>query len=115
MHNSSIDPAVIDRVTARRGGLRVFDSIDPAKTAHVVIDIQFAPGHLIPERARETLRLVFATNPHELTPDLSYWQPCLSGIIKADPSVGGRGFCFERWKSSRDCAGAIWRGSGWTS
>jgi ureidoacrylate peracid hydrolase len=47
MHTSSINPAVVDRVTARRGGVRVFDTIDPKKTAHVVVDLQngfMAPG-----------------------------------------------------------------------
>ena len=47
MHSSSINPAVIQRVTERRGGLRVFDQLDPARTAHVVVDLQngfMAPG-----------------------------------------------------------------------
>lgn len=47
MHTSSINPDVVARVTERRGGLRVFDSIDPARTAHVVVDLQngfMAPG-----------------------------------------------------------------------
>ena len=47
MHASSINPEVIARVTERRGGLRVFDTIDPTRTAHVVVDLQngfMAPG-----------------------------------------------------------------------
>jgi ureidoacrylate peracid hydrolase len=47
MHESSISPDVMARVTERRGGLRVFDTIDPARTAHVVVDLQngfMAPG-----------------------------------------------------------------------
>jgi len=40
MHQSSIHPDVVARVTERRGGLRVFDSVDPARTAHVVVDLQ---------------------------------------------------------------------------
>ena len=47
MHQSTIHPDVVARVTERRGGLRVFDSIDPARTAHVVVDLQngfMAPG-----------------------------------------------------------------------
>lgn len=47
MHTPSISPDVITRVTERRGGLRVFDTIDPARTAHVVVDLQngfMAPG-----------------------------------------------------------------------
>jgi ureidoacrylate peracid hydrolase len=47
MHNSAIYPSVIERVAQRRGGLRVFDSLDPKRTAHVVVDLQngfMAPG-----------------------------------------------------------------------
>jgi ureidoacrylate peracid hydrolase len=47
MHKPSISPDVVQRVTERRGGLRVFDSLDPKRTAHVVVDLQngfMAPG-----------------------------------------------------------------------
>jgi ureidoacrylate peracid hydrolase len=47
VHNSSIYPSVIERVAQRRGGLRVFDSLSPKQTAHVVVDLQngfMAPG-----------------------------------------------------------------------
>jgi ureidoacrylate peracid hydrolase len=47
MHTVTIQPAVVERATARRGGLGVFTSIDPARTAHVVVDLQngfMAPG-----------------------------------------------------------------------
>ena len=47
MHNSAIYPSVVERVAQRRGGLRVFDRIDPKRTAHVVVDLQngfMAPG-----------------------------------------------------------------------
>jgi ureidoacrylate peracid hydrolase len=47
MHKSSINPAVVQRVTQRRGGLRVFDRVAPERTAHVVVDLQngfMAPG-----------------------------------------------------------------------
>ncbi len=47
MHASLINPDVVQRVTERRGGVRVFDRLDPAKTAHVVVDLQngfMAPG-----------------------------------------------------------------------
>jgi len=35
-----ISQHIIDRVVARRGRLHIFDSIDPAKTAMVVVDMQ---------------------------------------------------------------------------
>ena len=47
MHNSAIDPAVIERIAQRRGGLRVFDRLESKRTAHVVVDLQngfMAPG-----------------------------------------------------------------------
>jgi ureidoacrylate peracid hydrolase len=47
MHKPAINPDVVQRVTERRGGLRVFPSLDPARTAHVVVDLQngfMAPG-----------------------------------------------------------------------
>jgi ureidoacrylate peracid hydrolase len=47
MHKSSIHPAVVSRVIERRGGTRVFDSLNPKRTAHIVVDLQngfMAPG-----------------------------------------------------------------------
>ena len=43
----AIHPDVVRRVTQRRGGQRVFDRAAPARTAHVVVDLQngfMAPG-----------------------------------------------------------------------
>jgi ureidoacrylate peracid hydrolase len=47
MHKVKIPQAAIDRVLARRDTLHVFDEIDPARTAHIVVDLQngfMAPG-----------------------------------------------------------------------
>ena len=47
MHKPTIDPEVVRRVIARRGGLRVFDSINCERTAHIIVDLQngfMAPG-----------------------------------------------------------------------
>lgn len=47
MHNVSIRQEIVDRVIARRGRVHWFDSLDPARTAVVVIDMQntfCAPG-----------------------------------------------------------------------
>ena len=47
MHRPAIHPDVVRRVTERRGGLRIFDSLAPTRTAHVVVDLQngfMAPG-----------------------------------------------------------------------
>jgi ureidoacrylate peracid hydrolase len=40
MHKSAIYPSVIERVTQRRGGKRVFDRLDSRRTAHIVVDLQ---------------------------------------------------------------------------
>src|SRR6185437_10713830 len=40
MHKPEILPAIAERALSRRGGVRVFDSLDPARTAHVVVDLQ---------------------------------------------------------------------------
>jgi ureidoacrylate peracid hydrolase len=41
MHKIQISPELIQRLTAERGGrLHLFDEVDPARTAHVVIDMQ---------------------------------------------------------------------------
>jgi ureidoacrylate peracid hydrolase len=47
MHKIKIPQAAIDRVMARRDSLHVFNDIDPARTAHIVVDLQngfMAPG-----------------------------------------------------------------------
>ena len=47
MHKPVIHPDVVSRAKQRRGGLRVFDTLVPRRTAHVVVDLQngfMAPG-----------------------------------------------------------------------
>ncbi|MFL5256042.1 MAG: isochorismatase family protein [Rhodopila sp.] len=51
MHQISLDPVVVDRVRQRRGQLRVFDCLDPRRTAHVVVDLQ--NGFLVPGAVAE--------------------------------------------------------------
>lgn len=49
MHKPAIYPSVISRVTERRGGLRIFDSLIPGRTAHIIVDLQngfMAPGQV---------------------------------------------------------------------
>ena len=57
MHKTAIYPVVIARSEQRRGSVRVFDSLNSRRTAHIVVDLQngfMAPGAIaeIPE-ARE--------------------------------------------------------------
>ena len=47
MHKPSIHPDVVRRAQERRGQLRVFNTLVPKRTAHVVVDLQngfMAPG-----------------------------------------------------------------------
>ena len=49
MHKPAVSPDVVRRVTERRGGMRVFDSIDCKRTAHIIVDLQngfMAPGQV---------------------------------------------------------------------
>ncbi len=60
MHEISIPQSVIDRVVARRGRAHVWDDLDPARSALVVIDMQngfMLPGvaHSLCETAVETV------------------------------------------------------------
>jgi ureidoacrylate peracid hydrolase len=40
MHKIEISPAVMDRVKALRGRIHMFDRLDPARTAHIIVDLQ---------------------------------------------------------------------------
>ena len=42
MHKVSIPPSIVDRVIERRGRAHIYDDLDPARTALVVIDMQNA-------------------------------------------------------------------------
>ena len=47
MHKISIPAYVDERSMQRRGRVKIFDSIDPARTAHIIVDLQngfMAPG-----------------------------------------------------------------------
>jgi len=47
MHKVDIRPEIIERVMARRGKLHLFESLDPKRSALLVIDMQnafVAPG-----------------------------------------------------------------------
>jgi ureidoacrylate peracid hydrolase len=49
MHKIAIPQAAIDRVLKRRDSLHVYNDIDPARTAHIVVDLQngfMAPGQI---------------------------------------------------------------------
>src|SRR5260370_31832596 len=40
MHKIEMSPTVMDRVKASRGRTHMFDRLDPARTAHIIVDLQ---------------------------------------------------------------------------
>src|SRR6478672_12509298 len=75
MHTLSIPQSVVDRVIARRGREHVFDSLDPAKTALVVVDMQNA--FMLPEVA------------HALCPTAQEIVPNVNRLAQAVRATGG--------------------------
>ena len=64
MHKISISQSVIDRVVARRGREHIFDDLDPAKTALVVVDMQ--NGFMLHEVAHSPCAMA-----HEIVPNIN--------------------------------------------
>lgn len=63
MHKPAIHPTVIARAVERRGKLRVFDSLNPKRTAHIVVDLQ--NGFMAPGAVAEI------GNAREIVPDVN--------------------------------------------
>jgi ureidoacrylate peracid hydrolase len=40
VHNSRLNPDILERIKERRGTSRLFEELNPARTAHVVVDLQ---------------------------------------------------------------------------
>ena len=55
---------MIDRVVARRGREHIFDDLDPAKTALVVVDMQ--NGFMVPELGHAACKMA-----HEIVPNIN--------------------------------------------
>jgi ureidoacrylate peracid hydrolase len=64
MHKLSISQSVIDRVVARRGREHIFDDLNPAKTALVVVDMQ--NGFMVPELGHAPCKTA-----HEIVPNIN--------------------------------------------
>ena len=64
MHKVSISQSVIDRVVARRGREHIFDDLNPAKTALVVVDMQ--NGFMVPELGHAACKMA-----HEIVPNIN--------------------------------------------
>ena len=75
MHKLAIAQSVIDRVVARRGREHVFDNLDPAKTALIVVDMQNA--FMLPGVA------------HALCPMAEKIVPNINRLAEAVRSTGG--------------------------
>ena len=75
MHKLSIPQSVIDRVVARRGREHVFENLDPAKTALIVVDMQNA--FMLPGVA------------HSLCPMAEKIVPNINRLAEAVRATGG--------------------------
>ena len=64
MHKTVISQSVIDRVVARRGREHIFDDLNPAKTALVVVDMQ--NGFMVPELGHAP-----CATAHEIVPNIN--------------------------------------------
>jgi ureidoacrylate peracid hydrolase len=64
MHKVSISQSIIDRVVARRGREHIFDDLNPAKTALVVVDMQ--NGFMLPEVGHAPCRMA-----HKIVPNIN--------------------------------------------
>jgi ureidoacrylate peracid hydrolase len=62
MHKVSISQSIIDRVIARRGREHIFDDLNPAKTALVVVDMQ--NGFMLPEVAHAPCAMALEIVPN---------------------------------------------------
>lgn len=89
MHEVSIRPHIVERVLARRGKLRWFDTLDPSRTALVVIDMQetfCAPGS--PAEVAASRAIVPAIN--RLTRRLRALQVPVIWVLHANTHSAGR-------------------------
>ena len=64
MHKLSIPQSVTERVIARRGREHIFDDLNPAKTALVVVDMQ--NGFMVPEVGHAPCKMA-----HEIVPNIN--------------------------------------------
>ena len=78
MHTLSIPQSVVDRVVARRGREHVYDTLDPAKTALIVVDMQNA--FMLPGVA------------HALCPMAENIVPNINRLARAVRETGGTVF-----------------------
>ena len=72
MHKMSISQSVIDRVVARRGREHIFDDLDPAKTALIVVDMQ--NGFMKHEVAHSPCAMA-----HEIVPNINRLAEAVRG------------------------------------
>jgi len=89
MHPVSIRPEIIERVMARRGRANWFDTLDPARTALIVIDMQTAfcqPG--APAEVPASRDIVPAIN--ELTTELRKLGSPVIWVVHANTHREGR-------------------------
>lgn len=89
MHSVTVRKEIVDRVLQRRGRYHLFDRLDPARTALVVIDMQntfCAPGS--PAEVPASRDIVEPIN--RLTAELRKLNVAVIWVLHANSRVGGR-------------------------
>jgi ureidoacrylate peracid hydrolase len=117
MHKISIPQSVVDRVVARRGREHVFEDLDPAKTALVVVDMQngfmkhevahspCAMAHEIVPNINRLAKAVRATGGAVVWIQTAYTDETLTSWSTLYGMVGTKGAERRRRSLSRDSKG----------
>jgi ureidoacrylate peracid hydrolase len=117
MHKVSIPQSVVDRVVARRGREHVFDDLDPARTALVVVDMQngfmkhevahapCAMAHEIVPNINRLAEAVRATGGAVVFIQTAYTDETLTSWSTLYGMVGPKGEEKRRRSLSRDSKG----------
>jgi ureidoacrylate peracid hydrolase len=89
MHSITVRKEIVDRVLQRRGRYHLFDRLDPARTALIVIDMQStfcAPGG--PAEVPASRGIVAPIN--RLTPELRTLGVPVIWVLHANDRIGGK-------------------------
>ena len=108
MHNVEIGQDIIERVLARRGRVHLFESIDPAKTALVVVDMQntfVEPGapaevpvarevvpainELAGELRKRGVRVIWVNHQNTGAPGETDWEGFFTHIVGDPKKIDG--------------------------
>lgn len=78
MHRIEIPPSTVGRIEAQRGALHMLETIEPAKTAHLIVDLQ--NGFMAPDQLLEIAAA------REIIPDVNR----ICAAVRAAGGLNGR-------------------------